>query len=75
MKMTLKALRVNSGLTQKDAAIKLQVTPETLGSWERAETFPSVPQITKIEDLYGTKYADIIFLPSNIGLTDAEQEV
>lgn len=72
MGMTLKALRVNKGLTQRDAASQLQVTPETLGSWERAETFPTVTQITKIENLYGTKYADINFLPLNIGITDEE---
>ena len=70
MSMTLKALRINLGLTQKDAAAKLQVTPETLGSWERAETFPNVTQITRIENLYNTTYADINFLPANIGLTD-----
>lgn len=70
MNMTLKALRINLGLTQKDAAAKLQVTPETLGSWERAETFPNVTQITRIENLYNTTYADINFLPTNIGLTD-----
>ena len=67
MSLTLKALRINQGLTQRDAAARLQVTPETLGSWERAETFPNVIQITKIENLYKTKYADINFLPSNIG--------
>lgn len=72
MGMTLKALRINQGMTQKEAANALNVTPETLGSWERAETFPTVLQITKIEDLYNTTYADINFLPKNIGLTDAK---
>lgn len=70
MGMTLKALRINKGLTQKDVAKNLQVTPETIGSWERAETFPTVPQISKLEKLYDTCYAEINFLPANIGKTD-----
>jgi putative transcriptional regulator len=70
MGITLKALRINAGFTQKEAAKKLDVTPETLGSWERAETFPTVPQITKIEKLYGTAYADIIFLPNKFALIE-----
>lgn len=67
MGITLKALRVNAGLDQKSAADRLGITPETLSKWENAKSFPNVPQITKIEELYGTKYSDIIFLPTNIG--------
>lgn len=70
MGITLRALRVNMGYDQKTAARILGVTPETLGSWEAGKTFPNVPQITKIEDLYSVTYADINFLPPNIGLTD-----
>ena len=70
MAITLKALRINKGYDQKTAAILLGVTPETLGRWEAGKTFPNVPQITAIENLYGTNYADINFLPQNIGLTD-----
>lgn len=72
MAMTLKALRVNMGIDQRTAARFLGVTPETLGSWEAGKTFPNVPQITKIEDLYSVSYADINFLPQNIGLTEKE---
>jgi hypothetical protein len=43
-----------------------------LSSWERAKSFPNVPQITKIEELYSVKYSDINFLPSNVGLTEEE---
>ena len=72
--MTLKALRVNSGLKQKEAAERIGVTPETLGSWENAKSFPNVKQINRIEKLYHTCYADIIFLPKYIGLTEAAEE-
>ena len=61
--MTLKALRVNAGYTQIEAAKALGVTPETLSNWEHAKSFPTVPQIKEIEKLYSTSYADIQFLP------------
>lgn len=64
MAITLKALRVNKGLDQKAAAEILGITPETLGRWERGKSFPTVPQITKIEELYCVSYSDIIFCPS-----------
>lgn len=67
MAFTLKALRVNAGFDQRTAAKALDITPETLGSWEAGKTFPTVPQITKIEQLYSVSYADINFLPQNIG--------
>lgn len=67
MLMTLRALRVNAGLDQKTAAQRIGVTPETLGKWEQGKTFPTVPQISKLEELYSTSYANINFLPENIG--------
>ena len=63
MELTLKAARVNAGLDQKTAANSIGITPETLGSWETGTTFPNVPQIMKIEALYGVKYSDIKFMP------------
>lgn len=75
MAITLKALRVNAGLDQKTAAMRLGITPETLGSWERGKSFPTVPQITKIENLYSVSYSDINFLPANIGITENSEVV
>lgn len=62
MSMTLRALRVNQNLTLNQAASKLNVSVDTLSNWENAKTFPNVPQIKKIEDLYGVEYRDINFL-------------
>lgn len=67
MALTLKALRVNKGLDQATAAKRLDITPETLGRWEKGKSFPTVPQITKIEELYAVSYSDINFYPENIG--------
>ena len=74
MQMTLKALRVNAGLSQVDVAKRLKITPETLSNWERAKSFPNVPQITELEKLYGVTYSDINFLPADIGLTEDCEE-
>lgn len=64
-KMTLRAARVNAGLSQTEAANLLNVSKTTLVKWEKGLTFPNVPAIEKICDLYRTHYDDIIFLPVN----------
>ena len=63
MPMTLKAARTNAGYDQKSAAKMLGVSPDTLGNWEKGTTFPNVPQILKIEELYSVSFADITFIP------------
>lgn len=62
MAITLKAARINVGLDQITAAKQIGVTPETLGNWEKAKSFPNVKQIKAIENLYRISYADINFL-------------
>lgn len=61
MAMTLKAARINRNIPQKDAADAFGITVDTLRSWENGKTFPNVPQIQKIEELYGVPYSDLIF--------------
>lgn len=67
MSMTLKAIRVNLGLDQKTAAELIGIKSRTLSSWENGKTYPNVPQIQKIEEAYNVNFADINFLPSNVG--------
>jgi transcriptional regulator with XRE-family HTH domain len=61
MAITLKAARVNVGLTQIDAAKALGISPDTVRKYEQGETFPDVPMIRKIEALYRISYNDIDF--------------
>lgn len=63
MEITLKAARVNAGLTQRQAATKIGVTKDTIGNWERGKSFPDAMNIKEIETVYGVGYSDIIFLP------------
>lgn len=63
MQLTLKAARKNKNLNQEEAAKLIGISVETLHNYENQKTFPDVPIIKKIEDVYGVKYEDIIFLP------------
>lgn len=61
MKLTLKAIRVNKKMTQEEAAKELGISVDTLGNYERGITFPDVPVIKKMEEVYETNYNDINF--------------
>lgn len=65
LKISLKAARVNTGLSQKDVAKKLGISNKTLSSWENGDTFPSAKYIGEICRLYNVNYNDIIFLPND----------
>lgn len=60
--MTLKAARVNANLTQKEAAKKLNISADTLASYEKGRSYPDVRIVKAIEKLYGVTYNNIIFL-------------
>ena len=64
MTITLKAARVNKGLTQLEAAKLLKVSKETVGNWERGKSYPNMKNIKEIEKIYGVSYDNLIFLPS-----------
>ena len=63
MAITLKSARVNKNLTQAEAAKKLGISTYTLSNYERGKSFPDVPTIKRIEDLYGLPYSELIFCP------------
>ncbi len=69
MKITLKAARVNVGMTQKEAAAAMGVTKDTISNWERRKSFPNANIIKKIEKVYRVPYDSIIFLPRNNALS------
>ncbi|MCI8336945.1 MAG: helix-turn-helix transcriptional regulator [Peptococcaceae bacterium] len=68
--MTLKMAREISGYTQKEAADLIGVRADTLGNYERGKTYPDIPILRKIEEVYGIPYDQIIFLPLDFGLTE-----
>lgn len=64
-RITLRAARVNTGLTQKQAAEKLRVSNKTLCRWEKGVSMPKANNIDDLCELYGVCYDDIIFLSAN----------
>ena len=65
MKATLKAIRVNNGWSQEEAAKLYGISVATLQNYELGKTFPDVPTINRIIEVTGISYNDIIFLPNN----------
>ena len=63
MAITLKSARVNKNLTQAEAAKRLEISVDTLSNYERGKSYPDVPIIKRMEDLYGIPYSDLIFCP------------
>ena len=60
-KITLKAARVNAGLSQAEAAKKIGVASSTLRNWEAGKTFPNQPKIEKLCEVYGIPFEVIFF--------------
>lgn len=62
-RMTLKQAREINKLKQSDAAENLGISVETLSNYERGKSYPDIPTLRKIEELYKIPYARLIFLP------------
>ena len=62
MSVTLKQAREMHGLKQSEAAEKIGVSTDTLGNYERGKSYPDIPVLRKIEQLYGVPYHRLIFL-------------
>lgn len=60
--ITLKAARVNVGLTQKEAATELGVNVSTLLKYEQGKSYPNVKVLKRMEKLYKVPYHQLIFL-------------
>lgn len=65
VKITIKAARVNAGLTQKEAAKRLGISNSTLGNWENGQTMPDIKQVEKLCEMYGVTYDALNFLPND----------
>jgi len=70
MRLSLKMARELKGLTQAEAAQTLGISTDTLGNYERGKSYPDIPVLRKIEELYGVPYNRLIFLPLDFGLTE-----
>lgn len=62
MQISLKAARVNAGLTQLDVAKKLKKNKQTIVNWENGKTMIDAANFTALCLLYCVEEDDI-FLP------------
>ena len=60
---TLKTARERRGYTQNESAKKIGVSVDTLGNYERGKSYPDIPILRRIEEVYGIPYEQLIFLP------------
>lgn len=65
MKVSMKALRVNRGLTQSQVAKMMSINRNTLTNWENGTTFPTAEQLVKLCRIYQCSMADI-FIPDTL---------
>ena len=67
MRVTMKAARVNAGLSQVEAAEKVGVNLKTLQNWEAGATCPRADKMAAICKAYSCELNDIIFLTKDCG--------
>lgn len=63
-KYSLRALRVNAGLTIKEASKKLGISSVTLRSYEKYITVPNINVITKMLEIYNVTIDEMNFCPN-----------
>ncbi len=56
---TLRALRLEQGLTQLQVAYRTGVTPLSVSNWERGVSEPKVTQLRKLAEFFGVSSDDI----------------
>lgn len=61
MAIHLKAARVNAGLTQETVAERLEISKNTLISYEKYRSKPDIETAQKLAELYGTTVDKIIW--------------
>lgn len=65
--LTLRALRVNLGLSLEEASTQIGISKDTLSRYERGESYPDVLVLKRMEDVYNISILTdkVNFLPYN----------
>ena len=71
-RMTLKTARNRLGLIEASKILGISV--DTLGNYERGKSYPDIPVLKKIEELYQVTYDQLIFLNLNNALSVQNKE-
>ena len=59
MKFSMKAIRVNLGLSRDEMAEKLGVCKQTVANWETGKTEPTLAILRKFSNLFNISIDDI----------------
>ena len=57
---TLKAFRMQAGITQTELGEKLNISAQAISKWEREESQPDIETLKKLAEIYGVSVAEII---------------
>ena len=65
--LTLRAMRVNKGLSQMQASTLIGISKDTLSKYERGKTFPDYFILQRMEEIYGVRILTdtVNFLPTH----------
>ena len=63
MKITLKAARVNAGMTQEEVAKKIKKSKNTIVNYENGKSTPDIETGKALAALFGCSVDDLNFLP------------
>ena len=74
MKLMLKKLRSNAGLSQQEMADRLGIPSRTYGAWERGESVINIRQAAAICNVLGCTPNDLVGWPMD-GLTHDESDL
>ena len=72
MQVSLKAMRINSGLNQNKVAEQLNVTVKTIQNWENNISAPDAIQFAKLCGIYQCSRDDI-FLPDYLAKSEIKE--
>ena len=61
MAISIKAARVNAGLTQTEVAERINKTKNTVSSYEAYTTLPDIKTAQALADIFGMSIDDIIW--------------
>ena len=57
----MQACREELGISQLALARQIGVSQSTIGNYERGTSFPNVPVLRRIEEVYGVAYENLVF--------------
>lgn len=65
-KFTLRAIRINEGLSQEEVAEALNVSKTTVSNWETGKTSIRNSLVPALLNLYGVEYEDVNFFEEKL---------